>query len=84
MDRGVVERQCAKCDTSVRAKVIDFLILSIYINYWSDRSIEALAPTALPRPQGPSRDAEISLTAKVVIEWTFGAPSGAPIFCAET
>jgi hypothetical protein len=50
----------------------------------SDRSVEALAPTALPRPQGPSRDAKIGLTAKVVIESTFGAPSGAPIFCTET
>jgi hypothetical protein len=57
-----------KGETRRRMKAIDFLTRVAYVRYRSDRSIEALAPTALPRPQGPSRDAEIGLTAKAAIE----------------
>ena len=62
------DKQRVKSEALGRVNAIEFLIPLTYIQRWSDRSVEVLAPTALPRPQGPSRDAEIGLTAKVVIE----------------
>lgn len=48
--------------------VLDFLSPWTYVTSRNDRSVEAHsnAPTAFPRPQGPSRDAETGFGQAVI------------------